>query len=68
MDNSDYDNGWGVFMLSGGDIHVAPLCDIGEHVLEKDCPCCPKENGEGEYVHNSFDGREDYEEGRRKPH
>ena len=68
MEDSEYSNGWGVFKLSGGDVHVAPLFDIGEHLLEASCPCCPTENDGGEYVHNSFDGREEYEEGRRKPH
>lgn len=68
MENNEYDNGWGVFKLSGGDVHVAPLFDIGEHIIDADCQCCPAQGVDGECVHNSFDGREEYEEGRRKPH
>ena len=48
MENSEYDNGWGVLRLSGGGVHVATPFDIVEHVLDANCPCCPKEKGEAE--------------------
>lgn len=47
--------------------HVYPIDDLRDHVIEKDCWCRP-EDVEGTIVHNSMDGREDYETGKRKPH
>ena len=56
--------GWGVFALDNGEIHVVP---VGEDHLYENCPCQPWENEVGTIVHNSFDGREAYERGERKP-
>ena len=47
----------------------------GNHVIPNDeqhsvvkCKCHPEWNEEAScYVHNSFDGREDFETGKRKP-
>lgn len=51
-------------------IHVWPINDLREHRLEEDgvCWCNPIEDEEepNVIVHNSMDGREDYENGKRK--
>ena len=47
--------------------HVCPLGDLKEHEISTKCWCEP-ELIEGVWVHNSADGREDYENGDRKPH
>lgn len=65
MADGEYSNDWGVFEPSCGGVHVVPLFDIGEHVLNSECRCCPVVGEDGECVHNSFDGREGYESGRR---
>ena len=50
----------------GGDaFHVVPIDDLREHDLDMSCWCHPVDD-EGVIVHNSMDGREDYETGRRK--
>lgn len=46
-------------------IHIYPLDDLKEHVLESTCDCQPTvsvENGELIVCHNAFDGRELIEE------
>lgn len=51
--------------------HCVPVADIREHVLDDDgtCWCEPDFDEDYEmFIHNSADGREDYEEGRRLPH
>jgi len=50
-----------------GDIHCVPINDTKEHIAEH-CECCPVRDPELPmlWVHNSFDGREAFEEGRRK--
>lgn len=49
--------------------HVIPLNDIREHDADIDCWCRPQQDDDTStlYVHNSADGREDFEEGRRLP-
>ena len=53
-------------------IHTYPLNDLKPHDLgdQTDCWCKPRveefENGMCNVVHNSMDGREDYETGKRK--
>lgn len=47
-------------------IHILPINDLKEHEESSTCECNPKlmvENGEMIFVHNSFDGREEIEEG-----
>ncbi|WEF34870.1 hypothetical protein [Pseudoduganella chitinolytica] len=51
-----------------GAVHVMPLGDMHEHETSCDCWCGPQEDEYGVVVHNSFDGREDYEVGSRKVH
>lgn len=46
-------------------IHIYPLDDLKEHVLESTCDCLPTvsvENGELIVCHNAFDDRELIEE------
>ena len=43
--------------------HILP---IGEEHSTEDCPCNPLED-EDLIIHNSFDGRETFERGERKP-
>ena len=52
-----------------GDIHVCPLGDLQEHWVTVGCWCNPTRDDEEDRVvtHNSADGREDFETGRRKP-
>lgn len=65
--SASYDKAW---------YHVYPTNDIREHVLDSagevdlmSCPCHPEFDAENNVIiHNSFDGREAYESGQRKPH
>jgi ascorbate-specific PTS system EIIC-type component UlaA len=46
-------------------IHILPINDLKEHEELSTCACNPKmltENGEMIFVHNSYDGRELFEE------
>ena len=47
--------------------HVFPINDLRDHSIENgaDCWCKPYEDEEGVIIHNSMDGREDYETGKR---
>lgn len=52
-------------------LHCLPIDDFREHTLDDKgkCWCRPIYDEDCNiYIHNSMDGREDYEEGRRKPH
>jgi hypothetical protein len=49
--------GWQVIPETATVNHVIPIHDQREHVLSKDCHCCPRDD-EGVMVHNSYDGRE----------
>lgn len=56
---------------SQGPFHCVPIDDLREHTLDDNGTCwCEPEHDEyyDLFIHNSADGREDYEEGRRKPH
>jgi hypothetical protein len=52
---------------SCADIHVIPLYDIKEHTCVSNCWCQPVRDDEYPtvLVHNSGDGREDFESGKR---
>lgn len=57
---------WGWKNLSNPDtreLHCMPLMDVGAHAFDADCECQPFESEAGYFVHNSFDGREAYEQG-----
>lgn len=47
--------------------HLLPCGDLRRHQLDPSCWCCPAEDADaaGYWIHNSADGREEYEEGRR---
>lgn len=53
------------YMTEGGEYHMFPLADLAQHFTES-CPCHP-ELVDGLNIHRSFDGREDFETGARKP-
>lgn len=62
--------GWKITELDNGEVHVHPIDDLAEHSLSLDCWCAPTEDEEDGaiiIVHNSKDGREHIESGRRKP-
>lgn len=52
-------------------LHCVPNNDLKEHIIDDEGSCWCKPDFDYEYemfIHNSADGREDYEEGRRLPH
>lgn len=58
--------GWALVPIPGLGVHCVPVDDLREH-MEEDCPCQPVQNEDGLWEHNSFDGREAFEDGDRKP-
>lgn len=54
--------GWGVFE-SETEVHVAPLDDAYEHILDERCGCCPRVEKHRRLlvIHRSADGREEWE-------
>lgn len=58
--------GWEVKRTERGAFHLLPVNDERPHDPQN-CPCCPEYDDEGQvWVHNSYDGREAYEELQRK--
>lgn len=57
---------WIVSQDPDGVPHVVPMYDDGRHFY-KECPCDPEQEADGVIVHVSYDGREDFETGRRLP-
>ncbi len=57
-------------MLKADELHIVPLDDLREHELDGACWCKPVEDVEhpGLWTHHALDGRENYEEGRLRPH
>jgi hypothetical protein len=55
--------GWGVYIL-GSQRHVWP---VDENHTAENCRCQPTLNEDGIMVHASYDGRELFESGERKP-
>lgn len=60
-------NTWTVQHELNGDRHIVPLRDYRPHVLTAACWCRPDDDGFGVFAHNSMDGREDFETGKRRP-
>lgn len=61
----EWGSSWFVWEFAPHTIHhVIPEYDLGVH-FEINCPCRPDEEGDI-VVHNSFDGREDFQTKRRK--
>lgn len=65
-------NGWQNIEITNGwafALHCIPLNDIKVHELDADgtCWCHPREDNDRAdfWIHNSADGRESYEEGRK---
>ncbi len=58
---------WGSYKQLDGSVHCIPYYDLHEH-YPTNCACHPRQDDECEnlFIHNSFDGREDFETGRRK--
>lgn len=50
------------------DLHLTPMNDLRRHIIGPKCWCEPEEGDGCRYLHAPADGRNDYEEGRRKPH
>ena len=69
--DSEYLTGWETIGVNfdGACVaqHVVPCGDHRQHQLDPTCWCAPVEDI-GSWVHNSLDGREAYETGRRKAH
>lgn len=47
-------------------VEVIPLDDLFHHNEGMDCPCFPFDD-DGVIIHNSWDNREAFETGKRKP-
>lgn len=65
-------SGWSVFEKDdGSEVNVIPENDLRMHLYGTLCRCRPSKEVTDEgvplYVHNSYDGREAYENGK-KPH
>jgi hypothetical protein len=58
-------HGWVPAVCENG-VHCIPVGDLHDH-LDEDCPCRPVRDETGVWIHNSFDGREAFEEGERRP-
>lgn len=57
--------GWTLAYIPGLGVHSLPVGDTHDH-MDEDCPCIPVQNEDGLWEHNSFDGREAFEDGTRK--
>lgn len=57
--------GWQLARCDNG-IHMIPVGDIRDH-MDEDCLCGAERDEHGLWVHNSFDGREAFENNERKP-
>jgi len=61
--------GWTVVDCGNLGVHLIPIGDTHDH-MDEDCACSPNNNDPempGVWVHNSFDGREAFEDGERQP-
>lgn len=59
--------GWdGYRSIKDGEVHIIPVNDDLQHTCYKTCWCEPRELDDLQWMHNSFDRREDYENGLRK--
>lgn len=55
--------GWRVAPGPGGCVHVYPINDLRDHLID-DCWCSPADD-DGVIQHHSLDHREEYERGER---
>lgn len=59
--------GWTYAAVPGLGVHIIPIGDLHDH-MDEDCPCMPVFDEElNAWSHNSFDGREAFDDGERKP-
>lgn len=58
---------WSFVIEPGQGWHIVPNGDLREHDTGVVCWCRPVPTEDGIVVHTSMDGREAFEEGRRKP-
>jgi hypothetical protein len=58
-------HGWTLAACDSG-AHLIPVGDLRDH-MDEDCPCGAAQDEDGLWVHNSFDGREAFENEERKP-
>jgi hypothetical protein len=56
---------WAVIPVKDGSSHIVPDLDNRKHTCTSRCWCRSVENEDGNYVHNSWDGRELFERGER---
>lgn len=47
--------------------HVLPVGDTGSHIASPDCKCCPQMDENGVWLHWAYDGRDDFDQGKRRP-
>ena len=60
-------SGWDLGFGEDDSLHILPHGDLRDH-MDADCPCAPVFDKElGAWSHNSFDGREAFDNGERKP-
>ncbi len=59
---------WEVYALDNGERHVIPLDDLKPHEGSHECWCHPTDDGGNRWIHNSADGREQYERGIKTRH
>lgn len=62
----DGGSGWLVIDTGAGRPHIVPAYDLTPHEIIPGCWCEPDLTDAG-WQHNSADGREDFESGKRKP-
>lgn len=67
LDDKGFATGWQIIDFKGAR-HVMPSDEAQRH-FPSDCPCRPLSDPEDPsvIVHNSYDGREAFETGERKP-
>jgi hypothetical protein len=58
-------HGWQLAPCENG-AHLIPVGDLHDH-MDEGCSCGVVQNEHGLWVHNSFDGREAFENHERKP-
>jgi hypothetical protein len=59
---------WEVFAMDNGERHVIPADDLRLHDGSPHCWCFPRDDGGDLWVHNSADGREQYERHEKRAH
>jgi hypothetical protein len=66
------DGMWGTYDSRDGygPVHVIPEHDLWPHEMSENCCCRPEDDDDNArwiLIHNAFDGREDFESGKRSP-